>query len=136
MMRVSARELVEQVEKTLAHQKALEKQVEQLKNKVAQSEMGELERQVRTVKGVKVLAAKVDGMERQQLRTLVDSLRNKLKSAVVVLASAEDSGVSIVSAVTKDLTAKVHAGKLAGAVAQAAGGKDGGRPDMAGPEGK
>src|SRR5206468_12778213 len=112
MMRVSAPELVEQVEKTLAHQRAMEKQLEQLKNKLAQSEMGELERQVRLVKGVKVLAAKVDGVERQQLRILADSLRNKLKSAVVVLASTEDSsGVSIVSAVTKDLTSKVHAGK-------------------------
>ena len=98
--------------------------------------MGDLERQVRTVKDVKVLAARVDGMERQQLRALADSLRNKLKSAVVVLASADDSGVSIVSAVTKDLTAKVHAGKLAGAVAQAVGGKGGGRPDMAEAGGK
>ena len=61
---------------------------------------------------------------------------NKLKSAVVVLASSEDSTVSIVSAVTKDLTGKVHAGKLAGAVAQAVGGKGGGRPDMAEAGGK
>jgi alanyl-tRNA synthetase len=65
------------------------------------------------------------------MRSLADSLRNKWKSAVVVLASIDDSGVSIVSAVTKDLTGKVHAGKLAGAVAQAVGGKGGGRPDMA-----
>ena len=81
--------------------------------------------------GVKVLAARVDGMDRQQMRALADSLRNKWKSAVVVLASAEDDDVSIVAAVTKDLTHKVHAGKLAGAVAQAVGGKGGGRPDMA-----
>ena len=65
------------------------------------------------------------------MRALADSLRNKWKSAVVVLASAEDGNVSIVSAVTKDLTGKVHAGKLVGAVAQAVGGKGGGRPDMA-----
>jgi alanyl-tRNA synthetase len=136
MVRVSEPELIEQLEKTLAHQKSLEKQVEQLKNKVAQSAIGDLERQVRTIKDVKVLAAKVDGLERQQLRTLADSLRNKWKSAVVVLASAEDSNVSIVSAVTKDLTSKVHAGKLAGAVAQAVGGKGGGRPDMAEAGGK
>jgi alanyl-tRNA synthetase len=85
---------------------------------------------------VKVLAARLDGFDRAQLRTLADALRNKWKSAVVVLASAEDSNVSIVSAVTKDLTAKVHAGKLAGAVAQAVGGKGGGRPDMAEAGGK
>ena len=64
------------------------------------------------------------------------TLRNKWRTAVVVLASAEDSNVSIVSGVTKDLTAKVHAGKLAGAVAQAVGGKGGGRPDMAEAGGK
>jgi alanyl-tRNA synthetase len=130
-MRVSEPELVEQVEKTLLHQKALEKQVDQLKNKLAQSAMGELEREARTIKDVKVLAASVDGMERQQLRTLADALRNKWKSGVLVLASSEDSTVSIVAAVTKDLTSRVHAGKLAGQVAQAVGGKGGGRPDMA-----
>jgi alanyl-tRNA synthetase len=135
-MPLSAPELVEQIEKTLARERSLEKQIEQLKNKLAQSAIGDLERQVRIVKDVKVLAARVDGMERQQLRTLADSLRNKLKSAVVVLASSEDSTVSIVSAVTKDLISKVHAGKLAGAVAQAVGGKGGGRPDMAEAGGK
>ena len=67
---------------------------------------------------------------------LGDSLRNKWKTGIVVLASAEDSNVAIVSAVTKDLTSKVHAGKLAGAVAQAVGGKGGGRPDMAEAGGK
>ena len=124
------------MEKTLANQKALEKQVAQLKDKLAQSAMGDLESRARTIKDVKVLATEVDGLERQQLRMLADSLRNKWKSAVVVLASVEDSNVSIVSAVTKDLTAKVHAGKLAGAVAQAVGGKGGGRPDMAEAGGK
>jgi alanine--tRNA ligase len=135
-MRVSEPELVEQVEKTLAHQRAIEKQLAQLKDKLAQSAMGDLERQARTIKDVKVLAARLDGMERQQLRTLADALRNKWKSAVVVLASADDSNVSIVSAVTKDLISKVHAGKLAGEVAQAVGGKGGGRPDMAEAGGK
>jgi alanyl-tRNA synthetase len=70
------------------------------------------------------------------MRALADSLRNRWKTAVVVLASAEDLSVAIVSAVTKDLTAKVHAGKLAGSVAQAVGGKGGGRPDMAEAGGK
>jgi alanyl-tRNA synthetase len=78
-----------------------------------------------------VLAGRVDGLDRQQMRALADSLRNKWKSAVIVLASAEDSAVAIVSAVTKDLTGKVHAGKLAGSLAQTLGGKGGGRPDMA-----
>ena len=83
------------------------------------------------MKNVKVLAARLDGMDRQQLRELADSLRNKWKTGVVVLASAEDSNIAIISAVTKDLTGKIHAGKLVGTVAQAVGGKGGGRPDMA-----
>ena len=114
----------------------MEHELQQLKTKVAQAEAGQLEGQARELKGVKVLAARVDGLDRAQLRTLVDSLRNKWKSAVVVLATTEDSNVIIVSGVTKDLTAKVHAGKLAGAVAQAVGGKGGGRPDMAEAGGK
>ncbi|MBI3471361.1 MAG: alanine--tRNA ligase, partial [Candidatus Solibacter usitatus] len=121
MMRVGEPELVEHAEKMLAKERALEKQIEVLKNKVAQASLAELEGQARRYGEVRVIAARIDGVERQQLRTLADSLRNKLKTAVVVLASAEDSTVSIVSAVTKDLTAKVHAGKLAGAVAQAVG---------------
>jgi alanyl-tRNA synthetase len=131
MMKVSEPELVEHVEKMLARERILEKQVDQLKNHVAQSAASGLEGQARTVGNVRILAARVDGMDRQQLRALADSLRNKWKTAVVVLASAEDSNVAIISAVTTDLTSKVHAGKLVGAVAQAVGGKGGGRPDMA-----
>ena len=113
-------------------ERALERQVEQLKDKVAQVAPRAIwKRRPARSRTSEVLAARVDGMDRQQMRALADSLRNKWKTAVVVLASAEDGDVSIVSAVTKDLTAKVHAGKLAGAVAQAVGGKGGGRPDMA-----
>jgi len=72
-----------------------------------------------------------DGFDRAQLRTLVDSLRNKWKTAVVVLAAADDSDIAIVSGVTKDLTAKVQAGKLVQQIALGTGGKGGGRPDMA-----
>jgi alanyl-tRNA synthetase len=129
-------ELVEQVEKLLAKEKALEHQLAQLKNKAAQAEAASLDTQARDIKGVKVLAAQVDGFDRAQLRTLVDSLRNKWKTAVIVLSTIEDGNVAIVSGVTKDLTSKVHAGKLAGSVAQAVGGKGGGRPDMAEAGGK
>jgi alanyl-tRNA synthetase len=75
-------------------------------------------------------------MDRQQMRLIADGIRNQKGSAVVVLAAVEDSNVAIVTAVSKDLTAKFHAGKLAGAVAQAVGGKGGGRPDMAEAGGK
>jgi alanyl-tRNA synthetase len=136
LVHVPEAELIEHVEKLLDEKKALEKRVEQMKDKLARAQVAELESAVRDVKGVKVLAAEVPGMDREQLRTLVDSFRAKWKSMVVVLASSEDSNVAIVSGVTKDLTSKVHAGKLAGAVAQAVGGKGGGRPDMAEAGGK
>ncbi|HSW48821.1 MAG TPA: DHHA1 domain-containing protein, partial [Bryobacteraceae bacterium] len=131
MLRASEAELADHVDRLLLREKALERQLDQLKKKVAQSQLGELEGEARTLKGAKVLAGRVDGLDRDQMRALADVLRNKWKSAVIVLASADDSSVAIVSAVTKDLTAKVHAGKLAGSLAQALGGKGGGRPDMA-----
>jgi alanyl-tRNA synthetase len=136
LLRTSEGELLEQIERLVTQQKSLERQIEQLKEKAAQAASGDLESQAREIKGVKVLSARVDGMERAQMRSLADSLRNKWQTAVIVLASATDGNVSIISAVTKDLTAKVHAGKLAGAVAQAVGGKGGGRPDLAEAGGK
>lgn len=130
-------QLARQAQEKLAEEKrGLERQLEQMKEKLARAEVSGIESGVREIKGVKVLAAQVPGMDREQLRTMVDSLRVKWKTAVVVLASAHDSNVAIVSGVTKDLTSKVHAGKLAGAVAQAVGGKGGGRPDMAEAGGK
>jgi alanyl-tRNA synthetase len=102
-----------------------------MKTRLAHSQMSTLEQSARVLKGVKVLSSRIDGMDRQQLRELADSLRNKWKTGVVVLAAAEDSKVSLISAVTKDLTSKVHAGKLVGVVAAAVGGRGGGRPDMA-----
>jgi alanyl-tRNA synthetase len=123
-------------EKLAEEKRALEKRIEHMKEKLARAQVSSLEGSVKDIKGVKVLAAQVPGMDREQLRTMVDSLRVKWKSIVVVLASSEDSTVSIVSGVTKDLVAKVHAGKLAGAVAQAVGGRGGGRPDMAEAGGK
>ena len=131
IVHASEPELADHVAKLLANERALEHQLKQLKEKLAQSAAGALETQARTLNGSRVLAARLEGMDRQQMRSLADSLRNKWKSAVVVLASGEEGNVAIVAAVTKDLTAKVQAGKLVGAVAQALGGKGGGRPDMA-----
>jgi alanyl-tRNA synthetase len=135
-VRVSEPELVESVERLLTRQREMEREVQHLKERIAQSRMGDLAEQARTIKDVKVVAARLEDVDRAQLRTLADSLRNKLKSCVVVLGSSENGNVSIVSAVTKDLAGRVHAGKLAGAVAQAVGGKGGGRPDMAEAGGK
>jgi alanyl-tRNA synthetase len=131
LVRASEHELVDHVERLIAHQKTLEKQIDQMKSKLANSQLGGLEGQARTFKGVKVLAGRVDGADRAQLRAMADTLRNRWKSAVVVLASADNGSISLVSAVTKDLIGKVHAGKIVGSVSQAVGGKGGGRPDMA-----
>jgi alanyl-tRNA synthetase len=92
--------------------------------------------QTKDVKGVKVLAHRVDNLERTQLRTLVDQLRDKIGSGVVVLGSASNGSVSLIVGVTKDLTSRVQAGKIIGAVAQKVGGKGGGRPDLAEAGGK
>ena len=124
-------ELHKELDKARDAQKTLERQIAQMKEQVAQSKSGSLEQQVRQIKGAKVLAARVDGLDRAQLRALADSLRNKWQSAVVALAAADNGQIALVTAVTKDLTGKVHAGKLLGAIAQAVGGKGGGRPDLA-----
>jgi alanyl-tRNA synthetase len=89
------------------------------------------------VKGIKVLTHRADSLDRGQLRTLVDNLRQKLGSGVVILGSAQEEGkVALIAGVTKDLTAKVQAGKVVGAVAKLVGGSGGGRPDMAEAGGK
>ncbi len=131
MLRVAEPELVEHVEGLLADKRNQERQIDQLKNRLAQSAAGDLESRAKEKNGTRFLAAQVEGLDRQQMRALADTLRNRWKSAVIVLASTEDGAVSIVSAVTKDLTARIQAGKLVGSVAQAVGGKGGGRPDMA-----
>jgi len=91
---------------------------------------------VRLVKEVRFIAAKVDGFGRESLRQLVDSLRQKLGSGVVVLATAEDGKVALITAVTKDLTARVHAGKLIQELAKFCRRSGGGRPDLAEAGGK
>ncbi|HVW84268.1 MAG TPA: alanine--tRNA ligase [Bryobacteraceae bacterium] len=131
MLRVAEPELVEQVDRLLAEKRHQERQIEQLKMKIAQSAARDLEAKAKEKNGVKYIAAQVEGLDRQQMRALADTLRNKWKSGVVVLASTEDGAVAIVSAVTPDQTKKVQAGTLVRTVAQAVGGKGGGRPDMA-----
>ncbi len=130
-------ELVAAVERLAAERRELEKELDRLKNKLAQSNVGGLADKARTVKGVKVIAAAVEGLDRAQMRSLADSLRNKIQSGVVVLGTSRNGQVALISAVTKDLAGKkVHAGKLVGKVAEAVGGRGGGRPDMAEAGGK
>jgi alanyl-tRNA synthetase len=136
LLRANEPELVEAVERLLQSQRALEKKLEQLRGKLAVSHRGELAGAIRSVKDVKVLSTRVEEMDRNQMRNLVDQLKTELKSGVVVLGAAGEGKVALVVGVTKDLTPRLHAGKIAQAVAQKVGGTGGGRPDMAEAGGK
>jgi len=129
-------DVVAALERQFETVRQLEKQLEALKRKAAGSIADELLEDVRIVKEVRFIAAKVDGFGRESLRQLVDSLRQKLGSGVVVLATAEDGKVALITAVTKDLTARVHAGKVVQELAKFVGGSGGGRPDLAEAGGK
>ncbi len=111
--------------------KRLRKELEQARMKSAASTMDNIGERVKEVKGIKVLSHRVDNLERSQMRTLVDNLRNKLGSGVVALGSANDGQVALIVGVTKDVTDKVQAGKVMQQLAQKVGGKGGGRPDLA-----
>jgi alanyl-tRNA synthetase len=116
--------------------KRLTRELDQVRMKSASASTGNISDQVKEVKGVKVLAHRVDNLERAQLRTLVDQLRDKIGSGVVILGSASNGNVALIVGVTKDLTGRVQAGKVIGPVAQKVGGKGGGRPDLAEAGGK
>ncbi len=120
-----------QVEKLSQTVKQLQNQLTEQKLKGALNQVEELAARAKMVKGVKTVVARVENVDREGLRQLVDRLRQKLGSGVVVLGLPEDGKVALIAGVTKDLTAKVHAGKLIQALAQKVGGKGGGRPDLA-----
>jgi alanyl-tRNA synthetase len=123
-------------EKKDAEIKRLTRELDSVRMKSASSSTANISDKVKEVKGVKVLAHRVDNLERAQLRTLVDQLRDKIGSGVVILGSASDGNVALIVGVTKDLTGRVQAGKVIGPVAQKVGGKGGGRPDLAEAGGK
>jgi len=124
------------VEKMSNTVKQLEKELEGQKRKGALGQLDQLAGQVQTIKGVKLIAAEVQGSDKEGLRQLVDSLRQKIGSGVVALGTVDDGKVALIAGVTKDLTAKVHAGKLIQALAKMVGGSGGGRPDLAEAGGK
>jgi alanyl-tRNA synthetase len=111
--------------------KSLEKELAALKSKMAAGQGDELATQAVDVNGIKVLAATLDGADVARLRETMDKLKDKLKTAAIVLASVADGKVSLIAGVTADATSKVKAGELVNFVAQQVGGKGGGRPDMA-----
>ena len=125
-----------ELEKKDAEIKRLTRELDQARMKSASSSTANVGDKIKEVKGVKVLAHRVDNLERGQLRTLVDQLRDKIGSGVVILGSASNGNVALIVGVTKDLTSRVQAGKVIGPVAQKVGGKGGGRPDLAEAGGK
>ena len=116
--------------------KRLRKELDKARMEKASSSVSNLDQNVRVVQGIKVLAARVDNLERPQMRTLMDQLRDKLGSGVVVMGSASDGRVALLVGVTKDLTSRLQAGKIIRPIAERVGGSGGGRPDMAEAGGK
>jgi alanyl-tRNA synthetase len=119
------------IAQVLENVRALEKELARLKSKLAASQGDDLVSQAIDVKGAKVLAATLEGADVTALRETMDKLKDKLKSAAIVLSSVADGKVTLIAGVTADLTGKVKAGELVNLVAQQVGGKGGGRPDMA-----
>ena len=124
------------IERAQQTQRQIEKQLDSLKRKGALSKLDDLIAQARTIKGIKVISAEIESVDRDTMRQLVDSLRQKLGSGVVVLGTTADGKVALLAGVTKDLTSRLHAGKIVQATAKEIGGSGGGRPDLAEAGGK
>ena len=131
LVRAGRDDLVDKVQALVDRSKQLEKELAAIKGKMAASAGGDLAGKAREVKGVMVLSAQVDGVEGNDLRTLMDQLKNKLGSGIVLLGAANGGKVSLIAGVTADLIGKVKAGELVSMAATQVGGKGGGRPDMA-----
>jgi len=131
VLRAPVAELNTRITGALDQIKALEKELAQLKGRLASSQGDELAGQAVDVKGIKVLAVKLDGADAKTLRETMDKLKDKLKTAAIVLAAVDGDKVQLAAGVTADSTARVKAGELVNFVAQQVGGKGGGKPDMA-----
>jgi len=121
----------EKIEQVLTKNKALEKEIGLLKQKLATQAGSDILSQAIEINGIKALIANLEGVESKALRGMVDELKNKMQSGIIVLAAPNDGKVGLIAGVTKDLIGKVKAGELVNMVAQQVGGKGGGRPDMA-----
>jgi alanyl-tRNA synthetase len=131
LLRATPEEAPRKVEQLTQRVKALEKELDQLRAKLAAGGSKDLAAEAKAVKGIKVLAARLDGMDAKGLREALDRLKDKLAPAAIVLASVVDDKVTLIAGVTKELAGRLHAGELVNQVAAGVGGKGGGRPDMA-----
>ena len=123
--------LIEKVKQLISNQKSLEKQIANFQKQLASDQSGDLISIAEDIGGVRLIATEVLGVSAKDLRDLADKLKDKLATAVVVLAVVSGNKVSLVSAVTKNLTDKYQAGTILNHVASHIGGKGGGRADMA-----
>jgi alanyl-tRNA synthetase len=130
-LKTPPQEVGQKIAQIMESVKGLEKELSRFKSKLAASQGDELADQAVDVKGMKVLAATLDGADAKALRETLDKLKDRLKTAAIVLAAVSDGKVSLIAGVTQDATGKVKAGELVNFVAQQVGGKGGGRPDMA-----
>lgn len=131
LLKTGADGAIDRVQQLVANGRALEKELAQLKGKLASAAGSDMASEAVDINGIKLLVKQLDGFNSKTLRDTVDQLKNKLGSAVVVLASIDGDKVSLVAGVTQDLTARIKAGDVVNMVAQQVGGKGGGRPDMA-----
>jgi len=131
LVKATPAEAAERVAQLMEHSRALEKELDRLKSKLASSQGDDLVQQAADVNGVRVLAAQLDGVDAKALREIADKLRDKLKSCALVLGTVTDGKVSLIAAVTPDVTGRIKAGDLVNFVATQVGGKGGGKPDMA-----
>ncbi|HEX3015925.1 MAG TPA: DHHA1 domain-containing protein, partial [Desulfobacteria bacterium] len=131
MLKINRGDVLQKVEQLLTTVKDQEREIQQLQQKLAHTEVAELLKNVQEVAGVKVLTAQVQAPDIDALRKMTDLLRDKLGSGVIILGAPVEDKVQFVAAVSKELTGKLHAGKLVKEVAKVAGGGGGGRPDMA-----
>lgn len=130
-LKADSNSLVEKIQQLQDKAKRTEKELQQLKDKLAAQAGSELVKQANKINGVNVVVQKLENVEVKSLRTMVDDLKNQLESAIVVFGTVADEKVNLIVGVTKDLSSKVNAGELVGAMAQQVGGKGGGRADMA-----
>ena len=131
VLKASPSDLLERVKSTQEHVRTLEREVAQLKSKLASAASADLSAEAVDVGGIQILVKSVEGVEAKDLRGMIDQLKDKLKSAVIVLAAPAADKVSVAAGVTADLTDRVKAGELVSLVCSSIGGKGGGRPDMA-----